>query len=92
MEPPHGASLLIVRSFGSQMVALACASGQRLHVAIHSPLASRLLQPRQVEPLRLPGNGPRLVPSHASQPNAQPFENFVDILLQGASTSHTRER
>ena len=69
---------MIVRSFGSQMVALACASGHRLHLAIHSPLESCLLHPRHFEPLRSPGSGPRLVPSHVSQPIAQPFENFVD--------------
>ena len=56
-------------------------SGQRLHLAIHSPLASRLLQPRQLEPFFSPGRGPRLVPSQESQPMAQPFENCAGIGL-----------
>lgn len=89
MGLPHGALLLIVRSFGSQMVAVASDSGHRLHLAIHSPLESCLLHPRHFEPLRSPGSGPRLVPSHLSQPIAQPFENFVD---RARSATRRQER
>ena len=74
-------------------MAVALASGQRLHFASHSPEASCLLQPRHLLPFRSPGSGPRLVPSQLVQPIAQPLLNqncraFHSLQRPGACTRH----